>query len=99
MAEDEVLPILGEFKFCLQYCALFPPSFTLRRYVLCKPVGLREVPRVKDWSVVRKMSLMYNEIQEISSSLTTLMLIIRSCGIWEIEIGRMSWDIILTRKD
>lgn len=67
--------------------------------MLCKPVGLREVPRVKDWSVVRKMSLMYNEIQEISSSLTTLMLIIRSCGIWEIEIGRMSWDIILTRKD
>ncbi|WZZ35429.1 hypothetical protein YC2023_018830 [Brassica napus] len=27
--EDDVLPILGELKFCLQYCALFPPSFTL----------------------------------------------------------------------
>ncbi|CAN6846278.1 unnamed protein product [Brassica oleracea] len=31
--------------------------------------------------------------------LTTLLLNIRSYDIWEIEIGRTSWDIILTRKD
>ncbi|KAH0875717.1 hypothetical protein HID58_073079 [Brassica napus] len=74
------------------------------RFVVQASLGLHEVPRVKDWSIVRKMSLMNNEIQEISSRhechhLTTLILIIRSCDIWEMEIGRTSWDIILTRKD
>ncbi|XP_019095259.1 PREDICTED: probable disease resistance protein At1g12280 isoform X2 [Camelina sativa] len=42
-------------------------------------VGLREVPKVKNWSSVRKMSLMENEIETISGSpecpeLTTLFL-------------------------
>ena len=74
------------------------------RFVVQASLGLHEVPRVKDWSIVRKMSLMNNEIQEISSRhecphLTTLILIIRSSDIWEMEIGRTSWDIILTRKD
>ncbi|AAG12572.1 resistance to Pseudomonas syringae protein 5 [Arabidopsis thaliana] len=42
-------------------------------------VGLREVPKVKDWNTVRKISLMNNEIEEIFDShecaaLTTLFL-------------------------
>lgn len=41
-------------------------------------LGLGEVPQVKDWSTVSKMSLMNNEIEEISSChecphLTTLL--------------------------
>ncbi|KAL0827050.1 hypothetical protein Bca101_050727 [Brassica carinata] len=32
------------------------------RCVVQAGLGLREVPRVKDWSIVRKMSLMNNEI-------------------------------------
>ena len=38
------------------------------RCVVQAGLGLPEVPRVKDWSIVRKMSLMNNEIQEISSN-------------------------------
>ncbi|CAA7029055.1 unnamed protein product [Microthlaspi erraticum] len=152
--EDEtLLPILkygydnlrvGRFKSCFQYCALFPPGFTVskedliecwegegfmggydrgheiinklvhacllmeddkdnkfvrmhdvvrdmalwiasdfgkqkERCIVQAGVGLVEVPLVKDWSSVRRMSLMDNEIEEISDSqecpqLTTLFL-------------------------
>ncbi|KAG5391965.1 hypothetical protein IGI04_021928 [Brassica rapa subsp. trilocularis] len=49
------------------------------RYTVQAGVGLREIPEVESWGPVRKMSLMNNEIQELSGSpccpeLTTLLL-------------------------
>ncbi|KAG2302612.1 hypothetical protein Bca52824_031263 [Brassica carinata] len=48
-------------------------------FVVQAGVGLREVPKVKDWGAVRRMSLMGNKIQEMTcssncSELTTLLL-------------------------
>jgi disease resistance protein RPS2 len=48
-------------------------------YVVRARVGLHEIPKVKDWGAVRRMSLMMNEIEEITceskcSELTTLFL-------------------------
>ncbi|EOA34910.1 hypothetical protein CARUB_v10020008mg [Capsella rubella] len=48
-------------------------------FVVRAGVGLLEIPKVKDWGVVRRMSLMKNEIEEITCSskcceLTTLFL-------------------------
>ncbi|CAA0307028.1 unnamed protein product [Arabidopsis thaliana] len=48
-------------------------------YVVRARVGLHEIPKVKDWGAVRRMSLMRNEIEEITcesncSELTTLFL-------------------------
>ncbi|WZY97637.1 hypothetical protein YC2023_069966 [Brassica napus] len=49
------------------------------RYTVQAGVGLRDIPEVESWVPVRKMSLMYNEIEELSGSpccpeLTTLLL-------------------------
>uniref|UniRef100_A0A1J3JYU4 Disease resistance protein RPS5 n=1 Tax=Noccaea caerulescens TaxID=107243 RepID=A0A1J3JYU4_NOCCA len=49
------------------------------RYTVQAGVGLREIPEVENWGIVRKMSLMNNEIENISDSpdcpeLTTLLL-------------------------
>ncbi|KAL1210791.1 putative disease resistance protein [Cardamine amara subsp. amara] len=48
-------------------------------FVVQAKVGLREIPKVKDWGAVRRMSLMDNDIEEITctskcSELTTLFL-------------------------
>ncbi|CAL9237954.1 unnamed protein product [Arabidopsis halleri] len=48
-------------------------------FVVRAGVGLHEIPEVKDWGAVRRMSLMYNNIEEITcgskcSELTTLFL-------------------------
>ncbi|CAN7098307.1 unnamed protein product [Brassica rapa subsp. narinosa] len=49
------------------------------RYTVQAGAGLRDIPEVESWGPVRKMSLMYNEIKELSGSpccpvLTTLLL-------------------------
>ncbi|KAG7650169.1 putative P-loop containing nucleoside triphosphate hydrolase, leucine-rich repeat domain superfamily [Arabidopsis thaliana] len=48
-------------------------------FVVQARVGLHEIPKVKDWGAVRRMSLMYNKMEEITcesncSELTTLFL-------------------------
>ncbi|KAL1203671.1 Disease resistance protein UNI [Cardamine amara subsp. amara] len=48
-------------------------------FVVQARVGLSKIPKVKDWGAVRRMSLMYNDIEEITcaskcSELTTLFL-------------------------
>ncbi|KAG2327217.1 hypothetical protein Bca52824_009945 [Brassica carinata] len=39
------------------------------KFIVQAGVGLNEIPKVKDWKIVKRMSLMYNKIDHISGSL------------------------------